>query len=238
MASRTSITEKIQLLLNKAERTNFPEEAEAFFAAAQKLMVRHAIDQSMLPGNDEKREKIGPREIRFNPRDEIFISKALLIHYIAIANRCTTFKNRGTGTVTIIGFEADTEFVEMLFQSVMIQYAAARNRGWKEYDGPESRYLWVNAFAQGYVVRIGERLKEMAAVSTAEETAGTGQELVLVDRTRQVHDYVAENYRLRKGKSITYRGGQGRSSGYSAANNADLTGGRNNLGGGRKGIGR
>lgn len=225
MSKNTDVLVKIQLLLNKAESTDSEHEAEALWEAAQKLMVRHAIDESMLPGNDQKREKIVTREIKLNPRDEIFTQKATLCNAIAKANRCQVIMVKGLGLIKIIGYESDAEFVEMLYASVMMQYAGARNRGWKAYGGPQSRYLWVNAFAQGYAYRIGERLREMAQ----RVDAGTGQELVLRDRAQDVADEVSRLHPRLRSRVAKYRGGEGANAGRTAANSANLTGGRNNL---------
>lgn len=224
----TDVLTKIQLLLNKAESTNSEHEAAALWEAAQKLMTRHAIDESMLPGNSEKREPIVTRIIKLNPRDEIFMAKAHLVQHLAEANRCKMFITKSLGHITVVGYESDAAFTEMLYASVMIQYATARNRGWKEYQGVQSRYLWVNAFAQGYAQRIGERLREQSAA----DAKSTGQELVLRDRTKDVEDYLSQNFRLGKGRVTKYRGGEGHNAGRRAANSANLTGGRNNLSGG------
>jgi hypothetical protein len=231
--SPTPIIEKIQLLLNKADRTDNEHESEAFYAAAQKLMQRHAVEESMLPGNEQKKEKIVKVVIVVKKRDEIGSAKQILLSGIARANRCRIViaKNSGQGEVWVFGYESDTEFVHMLYLSVLIQYATARNRGWKEYQGPESRYLWVNAFAQGYARRVGVRLQEMA-VQTAKEV---GSELVLFDRSKDVTDWMNKNLSLGRGRMVRGRansGGYGQ--GQHAANSANLSGGRNNLGAGSR----
>ncbi len=226
----TPILEKIQLLLNKAESTNFPAEAEAFFEAAQKLMVRHAIDQSMLPGSDQKKEKVIQREVKVAARDEIYKAKQILLSYIARANRCRIYTSKSRGIIVIVGFESDTEFVEMLYFSVLMQYAIARTRGWKQYEGSLSRHLWVTSFASSYAMRIGERLQENAVVAVREaEATTTGMELVLVNREDEVKDYMGNIPGLRKGRTININ--RHNASGREAANSADLTGGRNNLNG-------
>jgi hypothetical protein len=219
------------MLLAKAESTNSEHEAAALWEAAQKLMIRHAIDESMLPTGDQKRESIVTRTVSLNPRDEIFSAKALLWNAIAKANRCRAYQSKWAGELSVVGYESDTVFVELLFASVMMQYATARNRGWKEYKAnpfaTQSRYLWVNAFAQGYALRIGERLKGQSR----DEGAATGQELVLRDRAKDVDDYVDANLKLGKGRTIALRVGHGHAAGRDAANAANLTGGRNNLAG-------
>lgn len=229
----TPILEKIQLLLNKADSTNFPAEAEAFYEAAQKLMVRHAIDQSMLPGSDQKKEKVVEHIVFVKPRDEIGKAKQILLSNIARANRCRVYTRKAAGEIVIVGFESDAEFVELLYSSVLMQYAIARTKEWKKYDGPVSRHIWVTSFAGTYALRIGERLQEMASFATREESKTAGTELVLRDREREVTDYMA-GLGLRRGRSIHVRPNM---AGREAANRADLTGGRNNLAGGRRQLG-
>lgn len=231
--SPTPIIEKIQLLLNKAERTDNEHEAEAFYGAAQKLMQRHAVEESMLPGNEQKREKIVKVVVIVKKRDEINAAKTLLLSGIAKANRCRIViaKNRGQGEVWIFGYESDTAFVHMLYLSVLMQYAVERNRGWKIHSGPESRFLWVNSFAQGYASRVGLRLQELS-VKTAKEA---GSELVLFDRSKDVTDWMNANLSLGKGRAVKLRvNGGGYGQGASAAERANLSGGRNNLGSGSR----
>lgn len=233
MARNTNVIEKIQLLLNKAEGNANEHEAEMCYNEAMKLMQRHAVDESMLPGNAAK-ESIIKVVIIVKKRDEIRTAKTRLISGIAKANRCRIINasNRGEGEVWIFGYESDVAFVEMLYMSVLLQYAVARNRGWKEYYGPESRYLWVNSFAQGYANRIGDRLVELAEKSAKE----AGTELVLFDRGQEVADYIKKTEDTVQGRMVKSRNGTGFNQGWSAGGNANLSGGRNNLSG-RKTLG-
>ncbi len=49
------IAERIAALLDKAESTSYPAEADAFMAKAQELMARHAIDEAMLQPAQQRR---------------------------------------------------------------------------------------------------------------------------------------------------------------------------------------
>lgn len=58
MADQDKVSERIALLLNKAERTT-PEEAEALTAAAEKLMLKYGIEQAHI---DAKRRAAGDKD--------------------------------------------------------------------------------------------------------------------------------------------------------------------------------
>lgn len=229
----TPIIEKIQLLLNKAEGNANEHEAEMCYNEAMKLMQRHAIDESELPGNAQK-EQIVKVTIVVRKRDEIRAAKATLISGLAKANRCRIVNapNRADGEVWVFGYESDANFVHMLYLSVLLQYAVSRNAGWKTYKGEESRYLWVNSFAQGFAQRVSARLRELSEKSAKE----AGTELVLFDRSKEVEDWMSYNLNLTKGRAVRQRFGTGYVQGSDAGARANLSGGRNNLPG-RKTLG-
>lgn len=230
MNGKTSIVDKIALLMAKAERTDNEFEAEMFFDAAQKLMIRHAIDDTMLKAAGKQSEKIVTIYIDIKTRDEIKSAKMLLLGRLARANRCKIVNDtRYNDRMIIIGYESDAEFVAILFASVMMQYATQRNLAWKNRreDMTTSRYLWVNSFSSGYAERVGIRLQEMATKAT--EETGMSTALVLRDRSKDVDEWLTANMSLRKGRSVSVHRGTGYVSGYDAGSKADLSGGRNNL---------
>ena len=53
---REAMLEKVRALIDKAEKTNFAEEAEAFMNKAQELLTKYAIDEAELDFLDKNRE--------------------------------------------------------------------------------------------------------------------------------------------------------------------------------------
>src|SRR5579885_1355642 len=110
--------DKIRALLAKAEATNYPEEARAFFEGAQRLMVQHSINEAML----RKSNAVGTPTIKKVTLVAPYIrSKGVLLAVVAKANNCSVVSpckiRGGDGTVeyTVFGFASAIETVEMLF---------------------------------------------------------------------------------------------------------------------------
>lgn len=223
-----------------AERAGTPEEAELAFDKAQALMVEHAIDEARLreAGHSVSAEPIVVHRVHLANRDEIKAAKMVLYVKVAEANQCRLLDaTRYLDEVHIVGHESSARFVEMLVANVLIQYAGERTKAWKEYQAawrargyarpPESRFKWVNGFAWGYAVRIGERLKEMSSSAASSK----GGELALRDKSSLVDDWMREHMNVGKGRALRNRSSwQSRGQGREAANRADISGGRNNVG--------
>lgn len=224
-----NIIEKIRKLMALADNAGTEEEAALAFEKAQQLMVKHAIEEAQLAGKPA--EAIVTRVVPVRQRDEIRRAKHSLLDALARANRCQAVGVSDRG-ILIIGHETDAFFVEMLFASVLIQYARERTRAWKEYQSttPEwsrqSRHLWVNSFAFAYAVRVGERLEEAAARNRDDQ--GESGALVLWDKANAVAAWCDDNMNIKT--SMVRVHGHGRTAGAEAANRADLSGGRNNVG--------
>lgn len=234
-----NIVEKINKLMRLAEKAGTPEEAELAFAKAQELMVKHAIDQEQLrsEGHAVETEPIVRHTVRLKHRDEIYNAKTILYTEVAKANQCRVLVSKWNDTLIIVGHKSSAEFVDLLVANILIQYAGERTKAWKEYqarytryhmDPPESRFKWVNGFAFGYAQRIGQRLKETTATTA---TKSKGGELVLRDKRALVDDWINDNMTVGKGRAIRNRSSfESRSQGAAAANRADISGGRNNVG--------
>jgi len=236
-----SIIEKVKKLMRLAENAGTEHEAALAHEKAQRLMVEHAIDEIHL--TPEERERVETRRVEIPSRDEIRRAKLLLLMGLTKANRCRLLDNGHHAS--IVGFKSDVDFVELLYASVMIQYAGERPKAWKAYQAEvppslrRSRHRWVNAFAWAYMDRVGERLAAAAARDTEEVVAASapGTALVLASRAEEVDAYMAEQFPQTRSKSIGVRGVAGASgAGRSAADRADLSGGRGHVGGGRRAL--
>ena len=117
---------KIRALLAKAESTEFAEEAEALSARAQELMAKYSIDHALLAAESGRTEEPGGRRIAVdNPYEA---PKASLLQTVAQANRCRVVWSKELGLVTVIGFPADLDAVELLFTSLLVQANSAMLR--------------------------------------------------------------------------------------------------------------
>lgn len=225
---------KVRMMLAKAESTTFPEEAETFTAAAQKLMTRHSIDQALLErvghGSD------GPTAIRLGIERPYETPRFHLVSAVARANRCKAVWQKDLGFSTVIGFPTDLRAVELLFTSLRVQATSAMTAaGSREHWTGQSRTRsFRNSFLTAFAVRIGERL-ETAATDARHEgeaqiegtpssrSAGRETALVLAARDEEVEAAVAERFpRLQTSRSRAALDAEGWVSGTSAADRADL----------------
>lgn len=242
---------KVRMMLAKAESTTFEEEADAFTAAAQKLMSRHSIDRAMLEQarrtSEQGREAGGPRAIRLAVDRPYDRPKFVLLAEIAEANRCRAIWNQHIGRGTVVGFEVDLRAVELLYASLLVQAAAAmRAEGPRRTVAGASRTRsFRGSFLTGFATRIGERLARAAEQETAAAageldgracgTEGTAQPpatgagartevaLVLADRQEEVQEAVAQRFpRLGRVRSTRTWDSEGYRSGRAAAEQAQL----------------
>ncbi len=224
------IIDRIQKLLAQAEGTTFEQEAATFMAAAQRLMLEHAIEEGMLAKADPAR-KTRPivRTMEFGKNTTGIKALRILLTGVAQTNRCKVWMNPGRKFMGIAGFEEDVEFVLMLTNSIRVQMATALGVAAKD---PVAKAIGGKTFAvnfmYGYVGRVITRLKAMQRAAT-EEVVGRSNLPVLLDRKAAVEAVSPQN--LRKGPPLRNRvDGAAMGAGASAANNADISGGRGHLG--------
>lgn len=227
MTENENIVSKIQALLAKAERTDNEHESEAFFAKAQSLIVKYAVEQWQL--TPEEREKIILKKIDLSPKRADY----LLLNAVARANSVEFVvgaapRSRGRrGYLT--GYPSDIAFVESLTASLLLQRERELERAQAHKPSWEHGKAFNHSFRVAYANKINARLKVWKA--DAFRDAGTGTELVLADKFAQVQQFTADQLGvLRKSTSISSRSAIGEHHGRNAADRADISGGERNLG--------
>ena len=231
---------RIRALLAKAEATEFAEEAEALSARAQELMAKYSIDHALLAAESGQAEAPGGRRIAVdNPYEA---PKATLLQTVALANRCRVVWSKEIGLVTVIGFPADIDAVELLFTSLLVQANTAMLRAGAKQDayGRSRTRAFRTSFLVSYAIRIGERLSAAAdsaeADAVAEQLAGVGPagrpaggggtDLVpfLAARHQAVDDAVDEMFGagLTRTRAVRATDAEGWTSGRAAADLASL----------------
>ena len=238
-AADDRILGRIRALLAKAESTEFAEEAEALSARAQELMAKYSIDHALLAAQTGEREEPSGRRI---PVDSPYEDpKGALLNVIALANRCRAVWLKDVGLMTVVGFPADLNAVELLFTSLLVQANSAMLRagGKKDEFGRSRTRAFRQSFLVSYAIRIGERLEEATAHATAQaadelaaaerDSAGavsSGADLVpfLAARQHAVDDAVDELFRgnMKRGRAARVTDAEGWASGRAAADLAKL----------------
>ena len=129
-------------------------------------MARYSIDHALLAAQSGRRGR--PAGIPVDgPYEE---PKGTLLNVIAVANRCRAVWSKDVGLMTVVGFPADLNAVELLFTSLLVQADTAmlRTGGKKDEFGRSRTRAFRQSFLVSYAIRIGERLEEATAHATAE----------------------------------------------------------------------
>jgi len=224
------VLERVRALLAKAESTTFPEEAEALSSKAQELMARHAIDEAMVGAGVPSYAGAGdaPTGVRL-PVDEPYASaKSILLSEVASANRCSAVWSKGLGFSTVLGFESDLGFVDLLYTSLLTQATSAMVAAGAQVDhsGRSRTRSFRQSFLLAYATRIGARLR--AAEHAGEEAAvaeyGDAMLPVLADRSAAVAEARDAAFPGAVTRSVSVTNGVGWAAGVAAAELASLSG--------------
>jgi hypothetical protein len=218
----TNLLERVRKLLAQAEDPSVTEaEAEAFNAKAAELIARHGIEAALLAHSGARRDDITQRAITVhNPyrRD-----KGYLLTCVAGPMRCRTIHYRNS--VDVFGYASDTERVELLFTSLLIQATTQlihlRPDNSYGYESTTAyRRSWFNGFSNAVYARLVRA--EQAAATTNTAPSGTSTALVLADRKGQVETAFTRAYPRIRTMPTRRLSGSGRSDGYAAGTRADL----------------
>lgn len=220
---------KIRALLDKAESTTFPEEAEALSAKASELMVKYHIDEAQLNASRPRQDRgvviektidlgkgpyVGARQILIGQITDAFDARLLLSQ---------GYKGKNAH---VVAHESVVEQVEVLYTSLLLQ--ATRAVAAAKVPPREHGLRFRRSFLISFAYRVGDRLREQlaSAVAAADESASTSVALVLVDRKSEVDSWVDQAYpRLRKAPNLSASSSAaGREQGTAAGSRADIGG--------------
>jgi hypothetical protein len=188
-----STIDKVMGLLAKAEATEFEEEAAAYLAKAQELMIRHAIDESHL--QPEQRETVGAEQFPMGrskaDQDLMFwLAEINDMKALTHSKRGDRWSPGGVYAMSLIGTPTDVEYLKALYASLVLQREAALAREFR--PSWESPRTFNHSFRVGFGERVYKRLR--AAKRQTVNAEGTGAELVFVGRRAEVDKYVAATW--------------------------------------------
>ena len=191
--------DKVSKLLAQAERAGTPEEAEAFFEKAQLIAATYSIELAKARAHTAKKNRRDTpirrtydlADVKKNNR------KHLTRLYLAIGECNDVLLDIGMTSPILYpyGFAADIDVVEAIFAKVAPQMVRAADEfirsgghkmGSEKVDGRVAR----TCFYDSYIFKIQRRLQQARRQAVEEATGnGTGTELVLADKSREVRDY-------------------------------------------------
>jgi hypothetical protein len=224
------ILARIRKLLAVAEHPTTPGfEADAAARAAERLMSKYAVDSALLDAAAPRGVKPKTRTIVAEP--PYASAKTMLVGAVANAYGVRAITHRGTDPLrmTLVGFAADLQIVDLLYTSLLLQATTALRR--QRVSGRAFR----RAFLIGFASEIGQRLvaAHQEAVADTDEASTA---LVLRDRGRAVEDAVREQFpRLRTTRATVSDTG-GLLAGRQSGADANLAAHRNQVDGRRTAI--
>lgn len=170
----------IRGLLAKAEATEFPDEAEAFFAKASELIGRWAIDEALLWAAADEASRERPDELRLVLHSPYLPQKAVLVGVVAAAHGCRAVRlvsppGTGTEVVSVVGFPAELVWVDTLVTSLMVQLTSAMLARRPVGLTPSASASWRRSFIIGFAEEVGRRLEDDRAAATAAADRGSGR---------------------------------------------------------------
>jgi len=250
---------KIEKMWRRANHPNTPPaEKEVAQAKALSLMAQHRIEMEMLDLGET--DELGDHEYG-TTKGSYGLLHNDFINRVALAYDCRVWW-RATGMsyrVFLTGYASDVRRVKAL-ATFLLSDAVAQSCQFKSRSISATKD-YRRSFVQGYGVEISKRLQEatvfarQAAVdkivadeavyggtdfaerTTTAEARVTGAEVVLAEKRKRVNNFM-KTKRLRTVGHRSGRSSDGYANGRIAGRNADLSGGRNRVGGGTRALGR
>uniref|UniRef100_A0AAU6R675 DUF2786 domain-containing protein n=1 Tax=Micrococcus phage Kurnik TaxID=3092208 RepID=A0AAU6R675_9CAUD len=215
------IEERVAHLLRKAESTT-PEEAEALTAAAEKLIIKHGIDRARLVNPDDKNYKPDIRvfKLPFEGMWQTAHMNGFTAVVEALGLKALHSKSwDGTTLLWFIGEQQDIVEAVHLVVSLKNQSEVALKAWWKaELPGlrwmtNHQRHVEKRSFMENFGYGAARRIRAERRAAAAE--AGTGTDLVLLDRRQKIEQWAGENLNI--GEAPTRRDQAGIFGGHAGA---------------------
>lgn len=172
--STPAVIEKIASALALAQNAGTPGEAQAALLAAQRLMVRHGIDQSTVAAYQEQ-SAVQPLDIEAESAARLAEWKLRLADLIADNFRCKMYYFRGEG-IHLLGMPADVSVAVIVYRIAVatltrqvgayMRSPAARPIFWTFMDTAQRRKRriaqradWINGFIHGLAAQFSAQVE-------------------------------------------------------------------------------
>lgn len=209
-ATDAKVIDRVAKLLAQAEDKGVtPEEADAFAAKAEELMIRHAINAAQIAAHNGT--KVDPIERKYIYFSGIFsTADRWMSNRVGEAFGFKVLQGKsGPRHYSVwIGFVSEMEQAEVLVASLLIQSRRAlepQARSWKNYGySKQELYVARRSFIEGFGGTVAKRIADTRKRVT-DEVAESDDSLlpVLASREQQVEVAFAQMYpQLRKGRAV------------------------------------
>jgi hypothetical protein len=192
----------IRGLLAKAEATDYPEEAEAFFAKASELIARFAIDEAMLWADADRSVRERPDELRLVVHAPYLAQKSVLVGAVAAAHGCRTVRlvsgaGRRSEVVSVVGFPSELRWVETLVTSLLVQLTSAMLAAAPGGLSAAQSASWRRSFIVGFADEVATRLQADRRRAAASDSPPPGGSPTVAVVLASREDEVARDFRRR-----------------------------------------
>jgi hypothetical protein len=228
-----SLVQRVRKLLDKAENTDNPHEAEAFAGKAADLIARHRIDPARLAERGDAADEMALSELDVGRGAYVRGRISLLANVAEAHDVRMVYQSTPTGSVAFLaGRREDLDIVEVLYASLHAQVASQMATLRRSTGAATQRER--RAFLFGFAGRIGELLTEVQAAATRESQAtsdgGAATAVAVRERRERVDDFADRTWgKVRSASRAAPLAVDGYERGANAANRADV--GRTRLGG-------
>lgn len=184
---------KVAALLAHAESTHNDGEAQAYYAKAARLMMRHNIDQTLVDSHKNGQDPDKPDTFRMWMNGAFGLTRGNGAYWVSIAGFGDTVKwsrstakiyapadlgvdDKGMGYVfSAYGFASDFQSFQMLWNSIDLQAAASLRRFNKKRraEGVPARHSTSRSYLVGYFTAVATKIQEERA-EAIEETSFEG----------------------------------------------------------------
>ena len=189
MANLSDIIEKIQKIIQIAERSDKPGEVAAAQARVQELITKYQIEEAQL----SKRVGTGGIiSVRVETPKPYRVDKSVLLNVIAKHNYCKVL--RGEDYCLVFGYSSDIDLVIALYHALVIHMVVEMKTKLNTFSITSEERThsksWAKSFFSGYCVSIGERIKASKAKVVSElESTGTSVALVMRDKEHSIEEF-------------------------------------------------
>lgn len=180
MDARDKILDKLQKLKAHAEsaaKIGSVEEAEAFAAMLQQLMLKHKISMTDIEVAEEaeadpiERLSINWQDIKVRSNRVAWIER--LAGIVARAYFCRILVNPGSSRITLVGRKSDIAIAEFMIVTLtrLAERLAKKEFGIVYRQNRQAAHGFKDSFLKSFIIRLDERFREERDAATKGSTA-------------------------------------------------------------------
>lgn len=203
------------------------QEAEAFAQKFQELLLKHNmsmedVEKSSLHKKMEMVKDIIDTDDWDNTANTSNWTRTLL-DIVAYYCLCKVVGMKGSTKCTILGERDNVAMTIYFTEQLIAKIMAARSIAWMEYQkhgGAESLYVFRRGFYKGAVLAISNKFSSQETKMAPRDSS---MALMVIDKRKEVEDYMLSLYPRLRSKSISLRESRaGHEQGYRAGSNMEL----------------